>query len=50
VLAQAAGPLVSGALHDWTGSYERSLQCFAALSFLSILVALTARRPNVPAI
>jgi MFS transporter, OFA family, oxalate/formate antiporter len=50
VLAQAAGPLVSGALHDWTGNYERSLQCFAALSFLSILVALTARRPSVPAI
>jgi OFA family oxalate/formate antiporter-like MFS transporter len=43
VLAQAAGPLLSGALHDWTGAYRSSLYCFAALSFASILVALTAR-------
>jgi MFS transporter, OFA family, oxalate/formate antiporter len=47
VLAQAAGPLLSGALHDWTGGYTRSLECFAALSFLSILVALAARRPRI---
>jgi len=46
VLAQAAGPLLSGALHDWTGNYQRSLQCFAALSCLSVLVALTAIRPK----
>jgi len=45
VLAQAAGPLLSGALHDWTGNYVSSLQCFAALSGLSILAALTSRRP-----
>jgi MFS transporter, OFA family, oxalate/formate antiporter len=45
VLAQAAGPLLSGALHDWTGSYRDSLQCFAVLSCLSIVAALTARRP-----
>ena len=45
VLAQAAGPLLSGALHDWTGNYRLSLQCFALLSFLSILAALTARQP-----
>jgi MFS transporter, OFA family, oxalate/formate antiporter len=45
VLAQAAGPLLSGALHDWTGSYERSLQCFAVLSGLSVLAALMARLP-----
>src|SRR5439155_2332746 len=32
VLAQATGPLLSGALRDWTGNYTRSLQCFAALS------------------
>jgi OFA family oxalate/formate antiporter-like MFS transporter len=43
VLAQASGPLLSGALHDWTGGYQSSLYCFAALSFASILVALTAR-------
>ena len=47
VVAQAAGPLLSGALHDWTGSYLRSLQCFAVLSGLSVLAALTARRPRV---
>jgi sugar phosphate permease len=46
VVAQAAGPLLSGALHDWTGSYARSLQCFAVLSALSVLAALTARRPR----
>jgi OFA family oxalate/formate antiporter-like MFS transporter len=47
VVAQAAGPLLSGALHDWTGNYVRSLQCFAVLSGLSVLAALTARRPRV---
>jgi cyanate permease len=46
VLAQAAGPLLSGALHDWTGNYTLSLQCFAVLSGLSILAALMARRPS----
>jgi MFS transporter, OFA family, oxalate/formate antiporter len=46
VVAQASGPLISGALHDWTGRYDRSLQFFALLSFLSIAVALTARRPR----
>jgi MFS transporter, OFA family, oxalate/formate antiporter len=49
-LAQAAGPLLSGALRDWTGAYTRSLECFAALSALSIAAALAARRPRrVPA-
>lgn len=47
VLAQAAGPLASGALHDWTGGYRLSLECFAVLSFLSILAALAARRPRL---
>ena len=45
VLAQAAGPLLSGALHDWTGNYVRSLQCFVLLSALGMLAALLARRP-----
>ena len=49
VLAQAAGPLISGALHDWTGNYALSLQCFAVLSGLSILAALMARRPTTMA-
>jgi MFS transporter, OFA family, oxalate/formate antiporter len=46
VLAQAAGPLLSGALHDWTGNYTLSLHCFAVLSAFSILAALMARRPR----
>jgi sugar phosphate permease len=47
VLAQASGPLIAGALRDWTGSYVRSLQFFTVLSCLSIAVALTARRPRM---
>jgi len=46
VLAQATGPVLSGALYDWTGSYTRSLQMFCTLSALSILAALAARRPR----
>ena len=49
VMAQASGPLLSGALHDWTGSYHRALQCFAALSCLSIAAALAAHRPKITA-
>jgi sugar phosphate permease len=45
VLAQAAGPLLSGALHDWTGNYVLSLRCFAVLSGLGTAAALMARRP-----
>jgi len=45
VLAQAAGPLLSGALHDWTGNYVRSLQWFAVLSALGVFAALLAHRP-----
>ena len=46
VLAQAVGPLLSGALYDWTGTYTLSLQCFAVLSVLSIVAALAARPPR----
>jgi len=46
VLAQAAGPLLSGALYDLTGTYSFSLHCFAALSALSILAALAAKQPR----
>jgi MFS family permease len=45
VLAQAAGPLVSGALRDLTGDYLVALYCFVALSALSVAAALAARRP-----
>jgi sugar phosphate permease len=49
VVAQATGPILSGALHDWTGGYTRSLECFAALSAVSILAALAAHRPSIAA-
>ena len=47
VIAQASGPIISGALHDWTGNYRWALQCFAVLSCLSIASALAARRPRL---
>jgi MFS family permease len=46
VLAQAAGPLLSGVLYDVTGTYAVSLYCFATLSPLSVLAALVARQPR----
>jgi len=45
VLAQAAGPLLSGILRDATGGYETSLACFAVLSALSMLAAIVATPP-----
>ena len=45
VLAQAAGPLLSGMLRDWSGSYLLSLWCFVVLSALSVASALMARPP-----
>jgi sugar phosphate permease len=46
VLAQAAGPLVSGALFDASGSYTLSLRVFSVLAVLSIAAALAAREPR----
>jgi MFS family permease len=48
VLAQAAGPLLSGVLRDATGGYETSLACFAVLSGLSALAAVMATPPVPP--
>ena len=45
VLAQAAGPLLSGVLRDATGTYALSLECFATLASLAIIAALLARPP-----
>ncbi len=45
VLAQAAGPLLSGVLRDATGTYNLSLECFATLAVLAIVAALLARPP-----
>jgi sugar phosphate permease len=46
VLAQAAGPLASGVVHDLTGDYRGALGGFAALSALSLIAALAARAPQ----
>ena len=46
VMAQAVGPLISGVLRDWTGSYQMSLTVFAALGGLSVIAALGANRPR----
>jgi OFA family oxalate/formate antiporter-like MFS transporter len=48
VTAQASGPLLSGFLRDAYGTYVRSLTCFAALSFLSVVFALLVRAPRAP--
>jgi sugar phosphate permease len=47
VLAQAAGPLLSGALRDWSGDYRLSLECFAVLAAASTLSVLLARQPRL---
>jgi OFA family oxalate/formate antiporter-like MFS transporter len=46
VVAQAAGPLISGAFRDRTGDYQLSLALFAALGGLSVVAALAASRPK----
>jgi MFS family permease len=45
VSAQAAGPLLSGILRDWTGNYTDSLMVFGTLAALAAIAALAARRP-----
>ena len=47
VLAQVAGPLLSGALRDWSGDYRLSLECFVALAAASTLAVLLARQPRL---
>jgi MFS transporter, OFA family, oxalate/formate antiporter len=45
VLAQAAGPLVSAMLRDWSGNYNGSLVLFGSLAGFAAIAALAARRP-----
>jgi OFA family oxalate/formate antiporter-like MFS transporter len=45
-LAQAAGPVLSGALRDWSGSYALSLTVFGCLGLLAVGVALATTRPT----
>ncbi|MDB3954433.1 MFS transporter, partial [Alphaproteobacteria bacterium] len=44
-LAQATGPLLSGVLFDYSGSYDISLSLFCASSCVASLLALFAVRP-----
>ena len=46
VLAQAAGPVVSGMLRDSSGNYTGSLILFGILAALAAVVALLARHPH----
>lgn len=48
VTAQAIGPLLSGVLRDWTGSYAASHATFATLAGLATLVALFIAAPKQP--
>ncbi|QQS10810.1 MAG: MFS transporter [Rhodospirillales bacterium] len=45
VLAQAAGPLLSGILRDATGDYTASLLVLGTLAALAVVAAVVARRP-----
>jgi cyanate permease len=49
VLAQAAGPLLSGVLRDWSGDYTLSLVVFGTLACLAAFAALVAQRPRAAA-
>jgi MFS family permease len=47
VLAQAAGPVLSGVLRDHSGDYTHSLLVFGSLAALAALAAVAARQPSV---
>ena len=49
VVAQAAGPLISGILRDYTGNYIWSLWVFVVFSVVAILTAVLIRVPPPPA-
>lgn len=49
VSAQAAGPLLSGVLRDWTGNYAASLATFTTMAALAALVAVLVTAPKRPA-
>jgi cyanate permease len=46
VLAQAAGPVLSGLLRDASGTYTPSLLVFGTLAALAVLAAIAAQRPK----
>jgi hypothetical protein len=47
VVAQAAGPLVSGMLRDTSGTYTESLVLFGVLAAMAAATALLARHPPI---
>ncbi len=48
VAAQAIGPVLSGALRDWSGTYTDSLLVFGCLASLAVGAALAARPARLP--
>jgi sugar phosphate permease len=48
VTAQAVGPLLSGVLRDWTGSYAASHATFTTLAVLAVLIAVVITAPKEP--
>ena len=48
ISAQAAGPVISGALRDWSETYELSLLLFAGMSILAAIISVVVRPPNPP--
>ena len=46
VVAQAAGPLISGILRDYTGDYVWSLWVFVVFSVIAILTAVLILVPS----
>jgi MFS family permease len=49
VVAQAIGPVLSGALRDWSGTYTDSLVVLGCLAALAVGAALAARPARLPA-
>ncbi len=48
-VAQASGPVISGALFDITGNYTMSLMLFSTFGFVATILALFAIKPDNPA-
>ena len=45
VVGAAVGPLLSGALRDWSGNYSYSLVTLGLSALVAAAVALATRRP-----
>jgi MFS family permease len=46
VIGQAAGPLIAGALYDWSGSYTLAFHVFTGCSAIAVVCALFAVAPK----